>query len=216
MDIIREYNDILSSLVGSLEFLRLSGVHFIRRADAFEARAGETSPVDGDEKAALRSEIASCARCADSGGAKKVYGVGEAASGLVIVLSTPCTKSQDALLASLLEKSRLNRDKVYITCAFKCPLPLDGDIETALKRVSLCRGFLTRELSAMSFRVIVAFGEYSARALLGDDGFQYGSFYEYNGAKLMLTHALPALDKQKALRNDTWAHIQSVLKVLDE
>jgi uracil-DNA glycosylase family 4 len=202
MDIIREYNDILSSLVGSLEFLRSSGVHFIRRA--------------GGTQAALRAEIASCTRCVDRGDGNKVWGAGEAASGLVIVLSAPCTKQEDMLLANLLKKSALDRDKVYVTCAFKCPEQEHGDLEAALKRVSLCRGFLLQELSAISFRVIVAFGECAGRALLDDETLKYGTFYDYNGAKLMLTHGLAALDKQKELRNDTWAHMQSVLREMDE
>ncbi len=204
MDIIKEYNDILSSLVGSLEFLQLSGVNFIRRADTEGAVA------------ALRSEIASCALCGVGASVNKVYGAGEAVSGLVIVLSGPCTKQEDALLANLLKKAALDQDKVYVTCAFKCPEHEHGDLEAALKRVKLCRGFLARELSAISFRVIVAFGECAGRALLDDETFRYGTFYDYNGAKLMLTHGLAALDKQKALRNDTWAHMQSVLRVLDE
>ncbi|MBI5234826.1 MAG: hypothetical protein HY886_01055 [Deltaproteobacteria bacterium] len=204
MDIIREYNDILSSLVGSLDLLRSSGVNFIRREGARGAQA------------ALRAEIASCALCDSGASANKVYGVGEAVSGLVIVLSASCNKSEDALLASLLEKSGLVRDKVYVTCAFKCPSPPEGGLEAAFQRVRLCRSFLARELSTMSFRVIVAFGECAGRALLDDEALRYGSFYDYNGARLMLTHGLDALDKQKSLRNDTWAHIQSVLRELDE
>lgn len=104
-----------------------------------------------------------------------VFGTGNPAAELMFVgeapgfhedrLGEPFVGAAGNLLTRMIAEIGLERADVYIANVLKCRPPANRDPEAA--EIAACRPFLDGQLEAIDPSVVVALGNFAARALLG-------------------------------------------------
>ncbi len=128
---------------------------------------------------ALAAQAASCTACALAAGRTNVvFGVGSAASGLLVVGEGPgreedlrgepfVGRSGQLLDRLIAEELGLTRDAFYIANVVKCRPP--GNRDPAPDEIAACSGFLQGQLELVDPRVVLTLGNVATRVLLATD-----------------------------------------------
>jgi len=149
---------------------------------------------------ALGAKAASCTACRLSETRTQVvFGVGSAASGLLVVGEGPgreedlkgepfVGRSGQLLDRLIFEELGITRASFYIANVVKCRPP--GNRDPAPDEIAACAPYLEGQLAALAPRVVVSLGNVATRVLLGtDEGISSlrGRTHEWRGRVLVPT-----------------------------
>lgn len=169
-----------------------------------------------------------CRECALSSSAQPmVQGAGPVDARLVIVggaaspedlaAGIPYAGPAGKLLDKMLEAMGLSRAQVYITRAVKC-CPPDGR-NPSLTDVHVCRSHLLKELGTVKPKIVCAFGDIAAMALLETSvplSRLRGRFHDVQDAKVMPTHAPEHLLRHPEAKREVWEDLKQIMAALEK
>ncbi|MFQ5677893.1 MAG: uracil-DNA glycosylase [Gemmatimonadota bacterium] len=173
----------------------------------------------------LGEVAALCTRCGLHGSRQHVvFGEGDPHARIVCVGEAPGVVEDDTgrpfvgragqLLDRLLLSVGLRRGEVYICNVLKCRPP--GNRDPRPEEVEACSPFLLRQLELIDPEVIVAFGAFAARTLLGTReslGRLRGRTHLYEGYPVVVTYHPAALLRNPWWTRPTWEDLQRVREV---
>lgn len=219
---------------------RLSGTGMSSSASSAGA---PTDPVGADPRAAavrmssreieelddlnrVRVVAEGCTRCglaatrtnvvfADGSPRARVMCVGEAPGAREDATGVPFVGRAGKLLDRLLASVGLGRQEVYICNVLKCRPP--GNRNPLPEEIRTCSPFLRRQVALVGPEVIVAFGTFASRTLLGlhdSLGRMRGRTHEYEGVPLVVTYHPAALLRNPHWSRPAWEDLQRVRKIL--
>ena len=201
------------------------------KPDVFPAASGPSlfeaiNRIPDDTLLRIRTDLGDCTRCKlHRGRTKLVFGDGNPKAELVFVGEGP-GRDEDAqglpfvgragkLLTQMIEAMGLQRQDVYICNVVKCRPPDNRTPEK--EEVETCSPFLSRQLDAISPKVIVCLGSVAAQTLLetnrGISHFR-GQWLEFRGRKLMATYHPAYLLRNPGAKGEVWKDLQKVMAVL--
>lgn len=175
---------------------------------------------------ALREVSLGCPRCKLAESRRKVvFGEGNPVADVMIVGEAP-GQEEDAtgrpfvgaagkLLDLLLLTAGFEREQVYICNVLKCRPPRNRDPEP--EEVEACSPYLLRQVELVGPRIVIAFGAFAARTLLGSDltiGKLRGRVHDYRGIPLVPTYHPAALLRSQAWVRSVWDDLQLARRVL--
>ncbi len=178
--------------------------------------------------ATLRAVSDSCTRCslhgtrtrpvfADGSPEARVLCVGEAPGQREDETGLPFVGRAGKLLDLLLLSAGLRRRDVFICNVLKCRPP--GNRDPLPEEIERCSPFLLRQLDLVDPEVVVAFGAFAARTLLGIGG-SLGRMrervHEFRGRPTVITYHPAALLRNPGWKRATWEDLQRVRTLLDE
>jgi DNA polymerase len=120
------------------------------------------------------------------------------------------------LLDRLLTAVGLGRDRVFICNVLKCRPP--GNRNPLPEEIEQCSPFLLRQLALVDPAVVIAFGTFAARTLLGSHeslGRLRQQTHLYEGRPLVVTYHPAALLRNPGWIRPTWEDLQRVRSILD-
>lgn len=176
---------------------------------------------------AIREDLGACERCKlfTLGRKQIVFGAGNPNADLMFVGEAPGADEDEQgvpfigragqLLTKIIESIGLSRDDVYIANVIKCRPP--GNRNPEPDEIAECEPFLVRQIQSVRPKVIVALGTFAAHALLHTDApisRLRGTFYEYQGAKLLPTFHPAYLLRSPDRKRDVWEDMKKVRAVL--
>jgi DNA polymerase len=193
---------------------------------AREAKAGEIEALP--DLATLRAVADSCTRCplhesrtrpvfADGSPDVRVLCVGEAPGQREDETGLPFVGRAGQLLDLLLLSAGLRRSDVFICNVLKCRPP--GNRNPLPEEIERCSPFLLRQLDLVDPEVVVAFGTFAARTLLGTAdslGRMREHVHEFRGRPAVVTYHPAALLRNPGWTQATWEDLQRVRALLDE
>jgi DNA polymerase len=177
--------------------------------------------------AAVRTDIGDCTRCKlhRLGRRQIVFGVGNPDADLMFVgeapghdedvQGIPFVGRAGQLLTKIIEAIGLQREDVYIANVIKCRPP--GNRNPEQDEVETCEPFLFKQIDVIKPKVIVALGNFAARALLRTlDPISRlrGRVYELRGAKLIPTFHPAYLLRNPSSKREVWEDMKVVKKIL--
>ncbi|MDT8435370.1 MAG: uracil-DNA glycosylase [Gemmatimonadota bacterium] len=192
---------------------------------AREATAEEIAALPGLPE--LRAVADACRRCglhatrtkpvfADGSPRARVVCVGEAPGQREDETGLPFVGPAGRLLDLLLRSVGLARSDVFICNVLKCRPP--GNRNPSPEEVEACSPFLRRQVALVDPAVVVAFGTFAARTLLGVDG-SLGSLrgrpHPFEGRTLVATYHPAALLRNPGWKRRAWEDLQLVRALLD-
>lgn len=191
-----------------------------------EARAEEIERLP--DLATLRTVADACTRCAlhesrtrpvfaDGSPEARVLCVGEAPGQREDETGLPFVGRAGQLLDRLLASVGLRRSDVFICNVLKCRPP--GNRNPLPEEIERCSPFLRRQLDLVDPDVVVAFGTFAARTLLGTGdalGRMRGRLHEFRGRPTVVTYHPAALLRNPGWTRATWEDLQRVRALLDE
>jgi len=197
----------------------------IRRL-AREAKAGEIEALP--DLATLRAVADVCTRCplhesrtrpvfADGSPDARVLCVGEAPGQREDETGLPFVGRAGQLLDLLLLSAGLRRSDVFICNVLKCRPP--GNRNPLPEEIERCSPYLLRQLDLVDPDVVVAFGTFAARTLLGKTdslGRMRERVHEFRGRPAVVTYHPAALLRNPGWTRATWEDLQRVRALLDE
>lgn len=176
---------------------------------------------------AVRRELGDCQRCRlASERTHLVFGVGSETANLMFIgeapgfhedqQGEPFVGQAGQLLTKMIVAMGLTRDEVYICNIIKCRPPnnrnpLDDELNA-------CEPFLRKQIDCIKPRLMIALGNYAAKALLRTDlGITKlrGEFYSYQGIPLMPTFHPAYLLRNPAGKRLAWNDLQKVMAEMD-
>lgn len=192
------------------------------------AREGSTAEIlDIPDLARLRAVADACQRCqlhetrnrpvfADGTPEARVMCVGEAPGQREDETGLPFVGRAGQLLDRLLTAVGLGRDRVFICNVLKCRPP--GNRNPLPEEIEQCSPFLLRQLALVDPAVVIAFGTFAARTLLGSReslGRLRQRTHLYEGRPLVVTYHPAALLRNPGWIRPTWEDLQRVRSILD-
>ena len=192
------------------------------------AREGSTADILGiPDLARLRAVADACQRCqlhetrtqpvfADGTPEARVMCVGEAPGQREDETGLPFVGRAGQLLDRLLTAVGLGRDRVFICNVLKCRPP--GNRNPLPEEIEQCSPFLLRQLALVDPAVVIAFGTFAARTLLGSHeslGRLRQQTHLYEGRPLVVTYHPAALLRNPGWIRPTWEDLQRVRSILD-
>ncbi len=193
---------------------------------ASEGTAGEISALS--ELATVRAVAEICVRCplhetrknvvfADGSRDARVMCVGEAPGANEDETGVPFVGRAGRLLDRLLTSVGFAREDVYICNVLKCRPP--GNRDPTAEEIERCSPFLRRQVALVAPEVIVAFGTFASRTLLGLSdtlGRMRGRTHRYEGVPLVATYHPAALLRNPNWTRPAWEDLQRVRRILEE
>ena len=181
------------------------------------------SDLETVEAVALR-----CVRCplhqtrksvvfADGSPDARVMCVGEAPGANEDETGVPFVGRAGQLLDRLLASVGFAREDVYICNVLKCRPP--GNRNPEAEEIERCSPFLRRQVALVAPEVIIAFGTFASRTLLGLNdtlGRMRGRTHRYEGVPLIATYHPAALLRNPNWTRPAWEDLQRVRRVLEE
>ena len=190
---------------------------------------GPTTPVANaassiDELAAV---IGSCRACALGALATNpVPGEGNINADFVCVGEAPGQSEDETgrpfvgaagqLLTKILAAIQLQREDVFICNVLKHRPP--GNRNPAPNEIHACTPYLTRQLSLVQPKVILALGTFAAQTLLNTTtplGKLRGQVHRYQGVPLIVTYHPSALLRNEAWKRPAWDDVKLARRILD-
>ena len=177
--------------------------------------------------ARLRAVADSCRRCqlhetrtrpvfADGSPDARVMCVGEAPGQKEDETGLPFVGRAGQLLDRLLTAVGLGRDRVFICNVLKCRPPRNRN--PLPEEIGQCSPFLLRQLELVNPAVVVAFGTFAARTLLGSTeslGRLRQRTHVYRDRPLVVTYHPAALLRNPGWIRPTWEDLQRMRSILD-
>ena len=178
---------------------------------------------------AVRTEIGDCTRCKlhTLGRRQIVFGVGNANADLMFIGEAPGADEDiqgipfvgraGQLLTKIIEAIGLQRDEVYIANVIKCRPP--GNRNPEQDEVDTCEPFLFQQIDVIKPKVVVALGNFAARALLRTlDPISRlrGRVFEYRGATLVPTFHPAYLLRNPSSKREVWEDMKLVKRLIAE
>lgn len=142
--------------------------------------------------------------------------VGEAPGAVEDETGLPFVGPAGKLLDRLLLATGLRRESVYICNVLKCRPPRNRNPEP--EEIERCSPYLLRQVELVRPEVIVAFGAFAARTLVGSResiGRLRGRVHAFAGAPLVVTYHPAALLRNPAWTRPTWEDLQLARRILD-
>jgi DNA polymerase len=192
------------------------------------AREGSTADIlEIPDLARLRAVADACQRCqlhetrtrpvfADGTPEARVMCVGEAPGQREDETGLPFVGRAGQLLDRLLTAVGLGRDRVFICNVLKCRPP--GNRNPLPEEIEQCSPFLLRQLALVDPAVVITFGTFAARTLLGSReslGRLRQRTHLYEGRPLVVTYHPAALLRNPSWIRPTWEDLQRVRSILD-
>ncbi len=192
------------------------------------AREGSTADIlEIPDLERLRAVADACRRCklhetrtrpvfADGTPEARVMCVGEAPGRREDETGLPFVGRAGQLLDRLLTAVGLGRDRVFICNVLKCRPPENRNPLPA--EIERCSPFLLRQVALVDPAVVVAFGTFAARTLLGSNeslGRLRQRTHLYEGRPLVVTYHPAALLRNPGWIRPTWEDLQRVRSILD-
>lgn len=176
----------------------------------------------------VRREAEACIRCglhttrrsvvfSDGPDRARVMCVGEAPGAREDEMGLPFVGRAGQLLDRLLLSVGFAREEVYICNVLKCRPP--GNRNPEPEEIELCSPFLRRQVALVQPEVVIAFGTFAARTLLGvrdSLGRMRGRVHEYEGVPLIVTYHPAALLRNPHWKRPSWEDLQLVRRTLAE
>ncbi len=175
----------------------------------------------------LNSELSNCQRCRLHENRKTlVFGVGNPDADLLFIgeapgfeedrTGEPFVGKAGQLLTKIIEAMGLKREEVYICNVIKCRPPenrnpLPDEIET-------CEPFLSKQIEAISPKVVCALGKFAAQTLLKKEApisTLRGQFHDFKGTPLMPTYHPAFLLRNPSAKRQVWDDIKEIKRLLD-
>lgn len=210
----------------------VSGGQTVRSAGVSGAPVpGEDSPIETIESApdldSLAALVRRCTLCPlHRSRTNPVFGEGDPGARVVCVGEAPGAREDETgrpfvgragqLLDRLLRTIGLPRESVYICNVLKSRPPNNRD--PLPEEVGACTPYLLRQLALIEPEVILAFGAFAARTLLGSAdslGRLRGRVHRYAGYPVVATYHPAALLRNPAWTRPAWEDLQIVRRVLD-
>jgi DNA polymerase len=175
----------------------------------------------------LRTVADACRRCrlhetrtrpvfADGTPEARVMCVGEAPGQREDETGLPFVGRAGQLLDRMLTAVGLGRDRVFICNVLKCRPPRNRN--PLPEEIEQCSPFLLRQLELVDPVVVIAFGTFAARTLLGSSeslGRLRQRTHQYEGRPLVVTYHPAALLRNPGWIRPTWEDLQRVRSILD-
>jgi len=175
----------------------------------------------------LRTVADACRRCklhetrtrpvfADGAPEARVMCVGEAPGQKEDETGLPFVGRAGQLLDRLLTAVGLGRDRVFICNVLKCRPPRNRN--PLPEEIEQCSPFLLRQLELVDPVVVIAFGTFAARTLLGSTeslGRLRQRTHLYEDRPLVVTYHPAALLRNPGWIRPTWEDLQRVRSILD-
>lgn len=193
------------------------------------AREGSTADIlEIPDLARLRAVADACRRCqlhetrsrpvfADGTSEARVMCVGEAPGRREDETGLPFVGRAGQLLDRLLTAVGLGRDRVFICNVLKCRPPENRN--PLPEEIERCSPFLLRQVALVDPAVVIAFGAFAARTLLGSSeslGRLRQRTHLYEGRPLVVTYHPAALLRNPGWIRPTWEDLQRVRSILDD
>ncbi len=193
------------------------------------AASGSAAEIEAlDALETVRRVANECTRCrlhesrrnvvfADGSPDARVMCVGEAPGRHEDESGVPFVGRAGKLLDQLLLSVGLPREDVYICNVLKCRPPQNRNPQD--DEIERCSPFLRRQVALVRPEVVVAFGTFAARTLLGlreSLGRMRGRTHLYEGVPLVATYHPAALLRNPNWIRPTWEDLQRVRRVLKE
>jgi uracil-DNA glycosylase family 4 len=192
-----------------------------------------TSPLDAEGERRLKrlqeleARVRQCTRCPElvRSRTQTVFGVGNPQAQLCFVGEAPGAE-EDAqgepfvgpagqLLTKMIEAMGLRRWDVYICNVIKCRPPQN---RTPLPdEVRHCADYLDEQLAIIQPKFICALGSVAAKRLLNRSAplsKLRGRFYEYQGAKVLVTYHPAYLLRSPDKKKEAWEDLQLLMKAM--
>lgn len=175
----------------------------------------------------IRADLGNCRRCGLSSTRKKiVFGFGNPSAHLVFVgeapgreedlVGDPFVGEAGKLLDKILLAIGLRRKDVYICNVLKCRPPQNRDPQS--EEVSICEGFLKRQIDVIKPQVIVGLGRFAVQSLLKSTipiSRLRGEWQNYQGIPFMPTYHPAYLLRNPDGKRDVWEDMKEVKRRLD-
>ncbi len=142
--------------------------------------------------------------------------VGEAPGQTEDETGRPFVGAAGQLLTKILGAIKLTRDEVFICNVLKHRPP--GNRNPAPDEVRACTPYLTRQISLVKPRVILALGTFAAQTLLNTTtplGKLRGQVHRYQGVPLIVTYHPAALLRNESWKRPTWDDVQLARRIFD-
>lgn len=176
----------------------------------------------------VRAVAESCVRCAlhetrknvvfaDGSPEARIMCVGEAPGANEDDTGVPFVGRAGQLLDRLLMSVGFAREEVYICNVLKCRPP--GNRNPEAEEIEKCSPFLRRQVALVAPEVIIAFGTFASRTLLGLSdtlGRMRGRTHRYEGVPLVATYHPAALLRNPNWTRPAWEDLQRARRVLEE
>jgi DNA polymerase len=187
----------------------------------------KASPIDRTAAlASIQKDVIVCQRCSHLACSRTqtVFGVGTHRPRLCFLgeapgadedrLGEPFVGRAGQLLTDIIQKGMgLTRSDVYILNVLKCRPP-DNRTPTE-EEIENCREYFERQLQVLKPEFICCLGSTAVRALLRDKtsiGRLRGQWFDYQGARVMITYHPSYLLRNPAAKKDTWQDIQMLMR----
>jgi len=220
-----ELLEIAKGLKSYVEAESASGVEDVY---SVSRKAKKKDGPKADQLEPVKKEVFSCKRCplyktktnyvfSDGDPGARLMFVGEAPGGDEDMQGVPFVGRAGQLLTKMIEAMGLKRQDVYICNVIKCrppenraPLP---------EEVAACKGYLLRQIEAVSPKVICCLGKHAAQALLDTEVFITkirGKELEFNGTILIPTYHPAYLLRNPPAKKEVWQDLKKIMKILSE
>lgn len=183
--------------------------------------------LDLPDMATLADVAEGCVRCPLHETRKQVvFGEGDPGASVVCVGEAPGAREDETgrpfvgpagkLLDRLLQSVGFARSEVYICNVLKCRPPDNRDPRP--EEVEACSPYLLRQIELIDPEVIVAFGAFASRTLLGVSdtlGRLRGRTHLYEGYPLVVTYHPAALLRNRSWTRPSWEDLQLVRRIVE-
>jgi len=214
----KDEQDIISDLIGYLEYLKESGISFLPSLKKRKCQVLEE----------VWRELRDCQRCKlHRSRSRIVFGEGNEDAKLMLIgegpgydedlQGRPFVGKAGQLLTRILQSVQIERKEVYITNIVKCRPP--GNRTPEPDEIKSCFPFLLKQIQIIQPRVICALGTVSAQTLLQTDTkitSLRGKSFEFLGIKVFPTYHPAFLLRNPDKKREVWEDIQKIAKALRE
>jgi uracil-DNA glycosylase family 4 len=176
----------------------------------------------------LSTQICDCQKCSlGSTRTNFVFGVGDPHSPVMFIGEAPGA-DEDAqgepfvgragqLLNKIIEAVGLKREETYICNILKCRPPNNRDPQPT--EMETCSPYLLKQIELIKPKFIICLGRISAQWLLETNDSltsMRGKFYDFRGAKLLVTYHPAALLRNPNWKRPAWEDMKMFKKLYEE
>ncbi len=226
-EIKNEIEGIFDDILAYLKYARRMGCSglFCDRSLVRKIESWDKPAAGRLDLASIESAAVACSKCKLANSRKAViFGSGPVTAGLMIVggfpepadarAKKPYSGPAGELLNKIIAAMGQSREDVYITFAVKCA-PASIELASSTWVVRSCSTHLEKQVKTVSPRVIIAFGEIAARALVRTKktfaGIR-GKFFEINDNILVMpTYSPEEMLKDPAKKRPAWEDLKKVM-----
>lgn len=183
---------------------------------------------DPEKLFSIKTEVLNCKGCllhktrrnvvfGDGSPNAKLVFVGEAPGYDEDLQGLPFVGQAGKLLTKMIEAMGLSRESVYICNVLKCRPPENRPPEPG--EVTVCKGYLLRQIEAISPRVICCLGRHAACALLEtEDPISKirGRQIDFKGIVLIPTFHPAYLLRNPSSKKEVWEDLKKIKRILSE